>query len=82
MPYIKPEQMILVQHLIENYSSGHVAPPEGQDDNMDGLMSMCPVCGDYTCDKDVVKANGVFVHPEDVEDAEAIERGDLPGDDG
>jgi len=82
MPYIKPEQMIVVQHLIEKYRVEHVALPEGQEDNIDSMMSMCPVCGDYTCDKDVVKANGVFVHPEDVEDAEAIERGKLPGDDG
>ena len=78
MPYLKPEQMIQVQHIVMRYAEARLDSFSGDEDVMDRLMAICPVCGSASCDKDVVQANGVYVHPEDVEAADNIERGEMP----
>jgi len=78
MPYIKPEAMIGFQALIMKWEQNNEGRPSDIVDEIPYIMGICPVCGDRSCDKDVVKCNSVFVHPEDAEEAEPIERGELP----
>lgn len=70
MMFIKPSQALAVQELIaEEYER------EGEvNRELKKLMNACPVCDDDTCGKDIVRANGVYVHPEDVAEADKIER--------
>lgn len=78
MPYLKPEQLIKVQHLIDSWEREHIEGTDDTDRAISEIMGVCPVCGGETCTKDVVKANNVYVHPEDVAEAEPIARGQLP----
>jgi len=78
MPFVKPEQMLRAQEAIEDYSemliSDGTTPPSG----LDWFMESCPICGNRECTKDVVKVSGVYVHPEDVQEADRIERPEIP----
>jgi hypothetical protein len=77
MPYVKPELIIKAQYLAELVTEEYDSDDKDEMHAAKDVLDTCPVCSDYDCDKTVVKANGVFVHPEDVGNAEAIERGDL-----
>jgi len=73
MPYLKPAEMIaLLQTVTHSSNKGDV--PEYVDTNdLGSAVVTCPICGTKGCDKSIVKANGVYVHPEDVGNAEEIE---------
>lgn len=73
MPFLKPKTVLTLQQaasmaenqsLTESVDSGELG----------SALAVCPVCGSVTCEKKVVKANGVYVHPEDVANADVIER--------
>jgi len=73
MPYIKPEQMIALQR--HAYNRLQEVDTSNVDDVsvVEDVLLVCPICGNRGCSKDMVKANGVYVHPEDAADADSIE---------
>jgi len=73
MPYLRPGTVLTLQR------AASMAKDQSLTDSVDAgalsaAMSVCPVCGDAACDKKIVEANGVYVHPEDVANAEIIDR--------
>jgi hypothetical protein len=78
MPYIKPEKVIKAQYVAEQIIDESDSEDKDRLHAAKDVLDVCPVCDSYGCDKSVVKANGVFVHPEDVGNADSIERGELP----
>lgn len=78
MPYVKPETLIKAQYLAQKELDNDTGDDSEGFTAASQLLEICPVCDDYDCGKMVVKANGVYVHPEDVDEADEIERGELP----
>lgn len=78
MPYVKPETLIKAQFLADEVGDDLESDDSKQRQAIIDVLDICPVCDDYDCEKTVVKANGVYVHPEDVGDADEIARGEFP----
>lgn len=73
MPYIKPELLMTLQHAAYAAKEESIESANIDKDTLSKSMKPCPICGDYGCSKDMVKANGVFVHPEDAAEADRID---------
>jgi len=68
MPYFKPEEAFRLQ-VIAAAGSNVLADNYYDYEAVRDAMSKCPVCGRGGCDKSIVEANNVWVHPADVEAA-------------
>lgn len=72
MPYLKPEEAYRLQ-MIAVTAEEYIADGYYEADAVDSAMRKCPICGDKNCDKSIVEANNVWVHPEDVAAADSRE---------
>lgn len=77
MMWIKPETGLRLQQIVAQYDSDRDGDGPAVNSKIEEFMEDCPVCRDDSCSKSIVKANGVFVHPEDVDAAAEIERPSL-----
>jgi hypothetical protein len=74
MIWLKPETGLRLQQIVAQYEISSDNSGVAITDEVEEFMQECPVCDDDGCSKAIVKANGVYVHPEDVEDAAEITR--------
>lgn len=56
--------------MIAVSAEGYLADGHYEHDALYSAMAKCPICGDSRCTKEIVEANNVWVHPEDVQDAD------------
>lgn len=77
MPYVKPDTLLQLQIAASGESLENHDHDNFDADKLRGAMRVCIVCGDTTCEKHVVYVNGVYVHREDVAEADNVERPEL-----
>jgi len=77
MPFVKPESLLQLQIAASEVGVETYDNERFDVDRLRGAMRICPVCGNASCDKHIVKVNGVYVHREDVAEADNIERPEL-----
>ena len=73
MPFVKPEHMIALVQTANHCMRAETVPEVADAETVRQAVQVCPVCGAYDCPKDIVKANGVYVHPSDAIDSDYIE---------
>lgn len=74
MPFVKPGALYALQVAADRAENEGLDSIDLDSRELQGAMRICPVCGSASCDKKLVEANGVMVHPEDVAEAEELER--------
>lgn len=72
MPFVKPETLLALQRAAVVGMQQQTLDDDVDSDKANAGVNMCIVCGNPACSKTVVAANGVYVHREDVIDAEPI----------
>lgn len=72
MPFVSPGDMLALQRAakvgMEQGTLGSSVDRQAVEDK----LRVCAVCGNPACSKTIKKANGVYVHPEDVEKADVV----------
>lgn len=72
--YIKPGDMLQIQRdIVDLMERSDVAYARIKSPTKK-LLNTCPVCGSKNCEKKIKYANNVYVHQEDVDAADEIER--------
>ena len=74
MIWLKPETGLRLQQIVAQYEISSDNSGVAITEDVEEFMQECPVCDDDGCSKAIVKANGVYVHPEDVANSATIER--------
>lgn len=74
MPYVSPGDMLELQRAAKVGLEQGTLDGGIDTDVVQDKLRICPVCGNPACTKSIKQANGVYVHPEDVADADVVPR--------